>query len=169
LIQTERLELRRVEGDDVDELVAMYADPDVREFIPSAANYDRAVALGRVASDAEDWDAGRRTLIVCERATDRFLGRVAIIDWPEFGETEVGWIFASSGRGRGYATEAGRAAQEWAFEHLDVPYLTALIRADNAPSIGVAERLGMAPIRDDELLGVPVVVYAITREAAAAR
>jgi RimJ/RimL family protein N-acetyltransferase len=163
LIETERLLLRRVTGDDVDQFVELYADPEVRRFIPSAATFDRWAAMERVDSEAEDWDDGRRTLIVCERASGRFLGRVAIIDWPQFGETEVGWIFAPGGRGHGYATEAGRAAQEWAFEHLDVPYVTALIRADNAPSIGVAERLGMAPIREDELFGVPVIVYAVQR------
>jgi RimJ/RimL family protein N-acetyltransferase len=163
LIETERLTLRRVESADVEGLVALHADPRVREFIPSAAAFDRAAAVQRVRSDADEWGAGRRWLMVCERATGRFLGRVAIIDWPQFGETEVGWIFAPRGRGQGYATEAARAAQEWAFEHLPVPYLTALIRADNGASIRVAERLGMAALRDDELFGVPVTVYATQR------
>jgi RimJ/RimL family protein N-acetyltransferase len=159
VIETERLVLRRVESGDVDDLVALHADPEVRRFIPSAADFDPAMAVARVKRDPEDWDAGRRMLIACERGGGRFLGRVGIIDWPQFGETEVGWIFGPDARGRGYATEAGGAAQEWAFEHLGIPYVTALIRPDNAPSIAVAERLGMSPLRDDELFGVPVVVY----------
>jgi RimJ/RimL family protein N-acetyltransferase len=159
LIETERLLLRRMQSGDVDALVELHADPEVRRFIPSAADFDRGMALLRLAGDAGDWDAGRRLLIVCERATGRFLGRVGIIDWPQFGETEVGWVFTADARGRGYATEAGGAAQEWAFEHLAIPYVIALIRADNGPSITVAERLGMAPSRNDELFGVPVIVY----------
>lgn len=159
MIETERLLLRRVESGDVDALVELHADPEVRRFIPSATDFDRAMALARVNGDAEDWDAGRRMLIVSERATGRFLGRVGILDWPQFGETEVGWIFRARARGQGYATEAGGAAQQWAFEHLEIPYVTALIRPDNHPSIAVAERLGMAPLRNDELFGVPVVVY----------
>jgi len=159
LIETERLLLRRVQSGDVEALVELHADPEVRRFIPSAADFDRAIALARVGADAEDWNAGRRMLIVCERATGRFLGRVGIIDWPQFGETEVGWVFASDARGHGYATEAGGAAQEWAFEHLAIPHVIALIRADNGPSIAVAERLGMAPSRNDQLFGVPVIVY----------
>jgi RimJ/RimL family protein N-acetyltransferase len=159
LIETERLLLRRVQSGDVDALVELHADPEVRRFIPSAADFDPAMALARVKGDAEDWDAGRRMLIACERATGRFLGRVGIIDWPQFGETEVGWIFGAHARGHGYATEAGGAAQEWVFEHLSIPYVTALIRGENAPSIAVAERLRMSPLRDDELFGVPVIVY----------
>jgi RimJ/RimL family protein N-acetyltransferase len=159
LIETERLQLRRVQSGDVEDLVSLYADPEVRKFISTAAAFDRAEATARVAADAQDWATGRRTLLVYERATEQFLGRIAIVDWTQFGETEVGWVFAPQGRGQGYATEAARAAQAWAFQHLDIPYVIALIRPDNAPSIAVAERLGMAPIREDDLFGVPVIVY----------
>jgi RimJ/RimL family protein N-acetyltransferase len=159
LIETERLELRRLRSGDEDDLVDLYADPEVRRFISTAAQFDRAEAATRVAAADDDWATGRRTLMVYERASGRFLGRIAIIDWAQFGETEVGWVFGPQGRGKGYATEAARAAQEWAFKHLGIPYVIALIRPDNAASIAVAERLGMAPIRDDELFGVPVTVY----------
>ena len=159
MIETERLELRRLRSGDEGDLVDLYADPEVRRFISSAGQFDGAEATTRVASADEDWAGGRRTLMVHERATGRFLGRIAIIDWSQFGETEVGWVFAERGRGRGYATEAARAAQEWAFEQLGIPYVIALIRPDNAASIAVAERLGMSPIRNDELFGIPVVVY----------
>ena len=159
MIETERLLLRRVEGGDVDNFVNLYADPEVRRFISTAAAFDREEAMMRVASDDKEWATGHRTLMACERASGRFLGRIAVVDWAQFGETEVGWVFAPQGRGCGYATEAARAAQEWAFEHLEIPYVIALIRPDNARSIAVAERLGMAPIRDDELFGVPVTVY----------
>lgn len=159
LLETERLLLWRLRSGDEDDLVDLYADPEVRRFISTAAAFDRAEAATRVAVAVEDWATGRRTLVVRERATGQFLGRIAIVDWAQFGETEVGWVFAPQGRGHGYATEAGRAAQQWAFEHLEIPYVIALIRSDNTPSIAVAERLGMSPIRNDELFGIPVVVY----------
>jgi len=49
-------------------------------------------------------------------------------------------------------------------DNLDVPYLTAMIRPSNDRSIRVAQRLAMTPRREDELLELPVVVYAISRE-----
>jgi RimJ/RimL family protein N-acetyltransferase len=45
-----------------------------------------------------------------------------------------------------------------------VPYLTSLIRPDNARSMRVAERLGMRPLRSDVLFEIPVVVYSIERD-----
>jgi hypothetical protein len=62
-------------------------------------------------------------------------------------------------------TKRGRACIEWGFSELDVPYLTAMIYPGNARSIRVAERLGMTPLRDDLLLGEPVVVYKRDRAA----
>lgn len=53
----------------------------------------------------------------------------------------------------------------WGAGHLECPYFTAMIRPDNVASIAVAERLGMTPLRDDELLGDAVTIYAIDRLA----
>jgi RimJ/RimL family protein N-acetyltransferase len=71
--------------------------------------------------------------------------------------------------GRGYATEAARAAVDWGFEHLPVDELVSLIQPDNAASISVAEKLGetfagMVPFRGGE-----TGKWAITRDEWAAR
>jgi RimJ/RimL family protein N-acetyltransferase len=83
--------------------------------------------------------------------------------WPQFDETEVGWVLHPSAWGHGFATEAGRACVEWGFGELGLPYLTAMIRPENSPSIRVAERLGMRARRRDVLLDLPVVVYSLDR------
>lgn len=65
--------------------------------------------------------------------------------------------------GHGYATEAARACAEWGFRAFAYPYLTAMIAAENARSVRVAERLGMTRLRDDSLFDVPVVVHFVER------
>jgi RimJ/RimL family protein N-acetyltransferase len=101
-------------------------------------------------------------LVMIERASGRFVGRAALYDWPQFGETEVGWVVRADARGCGFATEAGRAFAAWGFEHLKPPYLTAMIKPENVASIRVAERLGMSVLREDVLNGMPLVVYSVT-------
>jgi len=44
-----------------------------------------------------------------------------------------------------------------------MPYITAMIRPDNAPSLGVAERLGLTPLREDALHDEQLIVYHATR------
>jgi RimJ/RimL family protein N-acetyltransferase len=92
-----------------------------------------------------------------------FLGRSGLRHWPELDEVEVGWSLMAAARGRGLATEAGRFWLDWGFRELDDPYFTANIDPDNTASIAVAERLGMAPLREDTLHGGPVIVYALSR------
>ena len=164
MIETERLVLRRFAPADVDDLVALQADPEVRHYIQVAQPFGREQATERVQSDAAEWqERGRRMLAIEERAGGRFLGRVTLHDWAQFGETEIGWALRGDARGQGFATEAARAYMIWGFRNLDVAYLTAMIRPDNARSIAVAARLGMTELRTDVLSGRPVVVYSVSR------
>ena len=156
--------LRRYTLRDVDDLVALYADPEVKRFIPVTGGYGRDRATERVLADQREWEElGHRMLAIVESASGRFLGRVAIYDWAETNETEVGWVLRADARGRGFATEAGRACIAWAFANLPVPYVTAMIDPDNVASINVATRLGMSVLRHDRLFGRLVVVHAISR------
>ena len=165
-IETERLTLRRLCEDDADGLVELFNDPQVRRFIAVEHPYTRADALARIRADAREWDElGHRILAIEERASGRFGGRVVLYDWPQFAETEVGWTLPARTRGQGFATEAARAAADWAFASLDVPYLISLINPDNGASKRVAERLGMSVLREDELDEEPVLVYALMRSS----
>jgi RimJ/RimL family protein N-acetyltransferase len=159
---TERLSFRRMEAGDLEELLALHEDPAVARYL---GDYDSAGMreLLRMV-DAELAERGHGRVAVLDRESGGFLGRTGLRHWSQFGETEVSWVLRPEARGKGYATEAGRAALAWGFEALDLRYVTAMVQPDNTASIRVAERLGMSPIRTDELLGAEVVVYAISRE-----
>jgi RimJ/RimL family protein N-acetyltransferase len=161
MIETERLILRPMTMEDLDELVALHAEPEVERFM---LPLDRAAAIERLEFDERQWaERGHGLFAVLERDSGRFLGRVSLRYWPQFHETELGWVLHPDAWGRGFATEAARGCAKWGFENLDVPYLTAMIRPDNARSIAVARRLGMSELRRDVLRDDPVIVYALER------
>lgn len=162
LIETERLRLRPLTNDDVDELVAIHAQPEVERFM---GLFDRDRVREWLALVQEDYAEGRPgRLAIIERVSGRFLGRSGLKYWSQFAETEVGWVLHPGAWGQGYATEAGSACAQWGFQNLDVPHFTAMVRPDNQRSIAVAQRIGMSPLRPDVLLGEPVTVYSISRE-----
>jgi len=162
-IDTERLYLRPMTTRDVDDLVALHSDPEVSRYMRP---FDRDEAIERLRRDDADWrEYGHGLLAVLANDGGGFLGRVALKYWPQFDEAEVGWVLRREAWGRGYATEAARACAAWGFAAFDYPYLTAMIRSENARSIRVAERLGMTPLREDVLFGVPVVVHAVSRQS----
>jgi RimJ/RimL family protein N-acetyltransferase len=57
-------------------------------------------------------------------------------------EPELGYLFAESAEGNGYATEAAGAVKAYAFNDLRLPTLVSYITIGNARSERVAERLG---------------------------
>jgi RimJ/RimL family protein N-acetyltransferase len=160
-IDTERLYLRPMIMRDVHNLVALHADPEVSLYMQP---FDREGAVERLQRDESDWrEYGHGLFALLAGDDGRFLGRVALKYWPQFEEAEVGWALRREEWGHGYATEAARACADWGFREFDYPYVTAMIRADNARSIRVAERLAMTRLRDDSLFGVSVVVHAVDR------
>jgi RimJ/RimL family protein N-acetyltransferase len=161
LIETERLLLRRFSPEeDLDDFAALHSDPEVTRFVLPLS---RAESEQRLRKDVREWEErGHGLFAIRDKESGAFLGRTGLKYWPQFGETEVGWILRRDAWGHGYATEAARACVDWGFANLDVPYLTAMIVPENARSIAVAERLGMSRLREDELLGEPVVVYAMS-------
>ena len=61
---------------------------------------------------------------------------------------EVGWRFAPTAWGNGYATEGAAAALHEAFTTMGLDWVCSLPQADNPRSGRVAERLGMQLIRE---------------------
>jgi len=88
---------------------------------------------------------GFALLAVEDRATGEFLGNVGplvqAVDQVE--EIELGWSITPMRSRQGIATEAALASREWVFASRPVDHVISLIQPDNAPSRGVAERLGM--------------------------
>jgi len=91
-------------------------------------------------------------------------------------EVELGYWIARAHWGCGYATEAGRAVVELAFDGLRLPELTAGHFIDNPASGGVLRKLGFAAtgeVRPTPCRSrggeVPAARYALTRAAWAGR
>ncbi|MFJ1924158.1 MULTISPECIES: GNAT family N-acetyltransferase [unclassified Streptomyces] len=163
MIETERLTLRPLATSDTDAFVELHADPEVNRFVGA---YSPQQALERLAGIERQWaERGHGLCAVELRSSGEFIGRSGLQYWQQFDEVELGWTFRAEHWGHGYATEAARACLDWGFATLDADYFTALIRPGNTPSVKVAERLGFAPRRQDELYGNPVTVYALDRPA----
>ena len=56
---------------------------------------------------------------------------------------EIGWRLSHDQWGKGYATEAAKAALSYGFETLHLPEIVAFALPNNLPSIHVMEKIGM--------------------------
>jgi len=148
-VETERLLLRPWDRrTHADGLAAVNADAEVMEFINAGVPMTRVES--RFTSDrvAEHWRTyGFGLWAAIEKASGRMVGFAGICHplWlPGCERTvEIGWRLHREVWGRGYATEAGRAALQYGFERLDLAEIVAFIHPDNQRSLAVAGRLGL--------------------------
>ena len=166
ILETERLRLRPLRGDDLDAYAAMQADPEVMRYLGEGTPQSREDAWRNMAMILGHWTLrGFGIWAVEEKATRTFVGRVGLFQPEGWPGQEVGWSLAREHWGKGYAIEAAEAALDHAFHTLRWPRAISLIDPDNQRSISVAERLGERFERDVEIRGRRTLLYAIDRSA----
>jgi len=151
-------------SDDLDAYAAMCADADVMRYLGDGKPLTRPDAWRQIAMILGHWQLrGYGLLALEERGTGALVGRAGFFEpegWPGF---ELGWMLRRASWGQGYATEAARRLLRHAFTDMGRERVISLIRAANAPSIRVAERLGERPDGRAEIFGQEALVYAIDR------
>jgi RimJ/RimL family protein N-acetyltransferase len=165
VIETERLKLRPHRLDDFIPCSAMWADSVVTRYIG-----------GKPLSGEESWArllryVGHWSLldfgywVIEEKATGTFAGEIGFADYkrnlePSLdGAPEIGWVVASKFHGKGYATEAVRAAVTWGDKHFERSRTACLIHPENLPSIRVAEKCGYRESHQATYKGQPTTVF----------
>jgi RimJ/RimL family protein N-acetyltransferase len=147
VLETERLILRGHRLADFNHSAAMWGDPVVTRY-----------TTGKPLTEEECWTRllryiGHWTLlgfgywVAEEKGTGNFIGEIGFADYkrdmqPSLnGMPESGWILASHAHGKGYATEALRAAVQWGDEHFGSPTACVIV-PENLASVHVALKCG---------------------------
>jgi RimJ/RimL family protein N-acetyltransferase len=152
-LRTTRLRLRGWCREDLDGFAALNADPRVMAHFPQLLSREQSDLLAeRIVSDLRSQGWGLWAVEVA--ATRSFAGFVGL-SRPRFPAhftpaVEVGWRLAHEYWGRGYATEAARAALGFGFESLGLSEIVSFTSVDNVPSRRVMERLGMRHDPEDD-------------------
>ncbi len=152
-IRTERLLLRGWTPSDRDAFAALNADPRVMEFLGDPLTRQQSDALvDRIEAKFERDGLG--FWAVEAPGVAAFVGMVGLAV-PSFEAAfmpavEVGWRLDADYWGRGYATEAARAALEFGFHSAGLREIVAFTTERNVRSRRVMERIGMThDPRDD--------------------
>jgi ribosomal-protein-alanine N-acetyltransferase len=166
VLETKRLILRRLVLADLDDLWALYCDPDITRYIA-----DAPLSLDETVEELE-WhmnghprypELGLWATILKE--TGQFIGRCGLLPWTIDGqnEIEVAYTIAREHWGQGLATEAAKGILQYGFEQLRLSRLICLIDSENIASQRVAEKIGMAFEREARDEKGPFLIYSIRR------
>jgi RimJ/RimL family protein N-acetyltransferase len=150
-VETPRLQLREWREEDIAPFVEMGQSADVmRHFpalMPEAETRTLVTALRNdIATN------GHGAFAVARKDNGAFIGLCGCkaVMWPHSFPTnmEIGWRFAPSAWGHGFATEAARAALNHCFALTKIDLIVSFTVPANKPSWSVMERPGnVAPDR----------------------
>lgn len=144
IIETKRLCLEPFAERHLTGLHALDSDPDVMRFLGPVKTVDETRdAIARVS---ERWQRlGYGWWAMTEISSGSVIGAACLQNIANVDDAplEVGWRLAPSARGKGYATEAGKAAMDFAFDCIGTSLVLAVADQENTASHRVMQRLGM--------------------------
>jgi RimJ/RimL family protein N-acetyltransferase len=145
VVLTPRLRLTPAGPADVDDLIVLYSDPLVAFW---TGPWNPATVQAWATDMATRWNMeGAGKWLARSRSDAALVGRGGFTHFDLHGESvlELGWVVRDALTGRGYATEIGRAALDWAAIHEPRTPIVAFTEVHNQPSQAVMRRLGMRP------------------------
>jgi RimJ/RimL family protein N-acetyltransferase len=163
VIETARLRLRGHRHDDLPHCVAMWSDPIVTRFIGGVPSGEQRT-WARLLAYVGHWVLmGFGYWVIEERETSKFVGEIGFADFKREGAAllragpELGFALAPSFHGKGYATEAVRAALAWVNECLPRGQCMCLVDAENAASLRILGNVGFEVLERNSLNGRQVI------------
>lgn len=162
ILETRRLIMRRLLPDDLDDLFALYRDPEIRRYFPEGTlTYEETKEELEWFLDGHPAHPELGLWATIHKETDQFIGRCGLLPWTieQRPEVEVAYLLAKAYWGQGLGTEAAQALVTYGFEQLGLSRLICLIDPENQASIKVATKIGMALEKEMEDEQGPFLLY----------
>jgi RimJ/RimL family protein N-acetyltransferase len=166
ILETERLKLRHFVPEDLDDLASILIDPETMKY------YLRPFTV----AESEQWIEQNRNRyesdgfglwVIESKENGEFLGDCGPVRRSVDGrnEVEIGWQVKRSRWRQGIASEAAAGCRDYAFNALGLDRVISLIRPENVPSRGVAEKIGMRIEKEIDWKGMNHYVYVLERSS----
>ncbi len=143
--ETDRLILRHLRPDDVEDLFRIYSDSETMWFMGSGST-TLEIERGNVANHITTYYEARGFGLwgTVLRSNGKLIGRCGILQQDIDGrkDAELAYLIDPGQWGNGYATEAARAIVSLAADRFRFERMIAVIHPENAASIKVAEKCG---------------------------
>ncbi len=154
-LETKRLSMRWLTLEDAELMLAVWNDPAFFKYVG-----DRGV---RTVEQAEETlqsgafklyeEQGYGPFRITRKADNLAIGTCGLFRREGYEDPDIGWsILPDFGR-QGYAFEAASAVMAYAQNELGLTRILAFISPENAPSIGLAAKLGLRFERLTRLVG----------------
>jgi ribosomal-protein-alanine N-acetyltransferase len=141
-LETERLLLRRVSKDDLNEILELRGNPETMKFIPrplvkteeDALNHFKMIDEKIEKNEGINW-------AITVKGNPKLIGIIGHYRiQPENHRCEIGYMILPQYNGQGIVTEAIKAVLEYGFEDMNMHSIEAVIDPDNSASERVLQK-----------------------------
>ncbi len=163
MLETERLYLRRLTMEDLEDVHRMHSDPEtIRYASGRVKNLEESSEWLERAIDSYETHGHGFWALEMKRSGD-YVGHAGLLAQvvDDVSETEIAYWIARSHWGAGLATEAAIASRDHGFQVLGRDRLISIIHPDNRASRRVAEKVGLQIEKPATHKGVDVLIYSI--------
>ncbi|WP_461534800.1 GNAT family N-acetyltransferase [Spongorhabdus nitratireducens] len=145
---TETLSFKLLCPEDMDELIQLYQDPDVTEYLwfapaPDEFFHSYFMPLALKNRAALKGDGEPLPVVVIRDENDQFAGMATLLPVAIAGIFELGYQVAPAYQGQGIATRISRWLVAYGFEVLQAHKITADCYGNNRASERVMQKVGM--------------------------
>ena len=143
-LETERLLLRRLNKDDVNEVLELRSNPEVMKYVPRPLAKTKEEALAHIAliedrivtNDGINW-------AITLKGSPKMIGIIGHYKiQPENYRSEIGYMILPQYNGKCITTEAVKVAVEYGFDQLQLHSIEAIIDPENSASEKVLQKNG---------------------------
>ncbi|MBC7642022.1 MAG: GNAT family N-acetyltransferase [Flavobacterium sp.] len=136
ILETERLLLRCLNNDDINDVFALRSNPETMKFIPRPllTNNDEALAHIKMINDKIDADEGINWAI-CLKNSSKFVGLLVLFKiYQENFRAEIGYMILPKYNNQGIVTESIREVVNYGFDIINLHSIEAIIDPENNAS-----------------------------------
>ncbi len=169
IFETKRLYAKKLTADSIFDLKKMLQDPRVMYAYEGVFDDEMAEAwLNKMLWRYDEYGFALNGIYL--KTTDEMIGQCGITmqEYQNSLVHEVGYLFCADFWHQGYATEAAKAARDYAFTVLKAPRVFAFVRDTNTASMNVARRCGLKAIdiiiKHYRNVAMPHIVFELTQK-----
>ncbi len=144
ILKTERLILREIVKEDVNEIFEIFSDEDIAEYDWFEPIKDTNTALKFIQRYKEEFDGKEEiTWGIALKETNKLIGICCLGDFElDSRRAEIGYDIKKTEWNKGYATESVKVITEYGFNKLNLNRIEAFITPGNDASVKVLKNLG---------------------------
>lgn len=146
VFETNRLLLRKIESDDLDDLFELLSDPEVTHHMTWEVNKTKEETLNNfIKVVIERYEKGQSVdWAIVHKESKKVIGNCAFIGWSnKHSRAEIGYVLNKHYWGQGFATEALKELIRFGFEVIGLNRIEGGCDIDNIGSENVMLKVGM--------------------------